>query len=406
MVLALSPRARRAAEREPAQGFPLSIIELSGDGRAIVLTGRSLPYRPVAWTGELRVETKYFPGNPIAQAQVMGAVWGETTMNGKWKDVFLSNVENAAQLRGFPPTAGPDFPGTRGFGGKSFQSGGAVNNGAATRARELRDAFWLLQRAGQLLRVEWGSIVRYGFLTSFEADHDREEDIGYTLQWRWIGDTDAVPRVRVAPKLDAPGLLAQLLKDIQDFITELQTELAFFFGRAQEITQAITRVGSLVTEVVDTLSSVVNALLIPAQIIGTLTQQLTSVALAVKNLLDELRAVPAGYAALRDGGNVLDANIAAGIQAQLAFNAARLGVESITVRDQLQEFDIAEALGVYTATSDTTLRDVSNLAYGTPDNWPFIADFNGLTGSVVPQGAVLKIPALGQSEGRGGSLSG
>jgi len=404
MVLPLSPAGLAAVNREPAQPFPFIVQELSGDLRVIILKGRSLPYRPVAWGSDLRVETKYFPGNPVAQAQVLGPMWQDTEMTGKWKDAFLFNDESRVILNGFPPTAGPGRPGTRLFGGKSFQSGGAVPGaiGEARRARTVRDAFWLIQRAGQLLRVEWGSIVRYGFISSFSANHDREEDIEWTMTFKWIGDTNAIPKPRSTPKFDAPGLLAQLLSRIQDFINSINADLALLFGRIQVVTQTITRIGNLVAELINTLASIVNVLLVPVQIIGTLEQQLTLIILAVQDLIDEVRSVPAAYAALQDGGSPIQANLASAAAAAIAFNAARLGVDAADTRQQLQEFSTPEIIAVYNATTDVTLRDVSNLYYGTPDNWPLIAEFNGLQTSLAPRGTLLRIPAVDTNAGQGG----
>ena len=40
------------------------------------------------------------------------------------------------------------------------------------------------------------------------------------------------------------------------------------------------------------------------------------------------------------------------------------------------------------------LRNVSLLYYGRPENWTDIADFNGLSGSLVTPGRLLRIPKL------------
>jgi len=402
MPLQLPPAGIVQANFEPAQPFPLTISEVTGSqGRTMIFKGRSLPYRPVAWSGSLRVETKYFPGNPIAQAQVMGPTWPDTTMNGMWKDVFLYEEENWVQLIGFPEIGGPGRPGSRNLGGKSFQSGGAIpgRSGEARRARTVRDAMWMVQRGGQLLRVEWGSIVRFGFIENFEADHDREEDIRFTINFRWIGDTDAVFKPKARPKFDPPGLLAKILSRIQDIINAINEALGLLYGQTKKYTQLITRIGTLISDFIDTLASVVNVLLIPAQIFGTITQQLTSIILAVGDLRDSIRAVGAGYTALASGGTVIDANAAQGVQLAIAYNAARLGVDAANVRDQLEEFAAPEILGVYNATTDTTLRDVATAFYGSPESWGVIADFNGLKTSSAPRGSLILVPNLDDNQG-------
>ena len=49
------------------------------DAREIVLRGRTLPYEGIGWGTTQRVDINYFPGNPTAIAQVIGATWNDTT---------------------------------------------------------------------------------------------------------------------------------------------------------------------------------------------------------------------------------------------------------------------------------------------------------------------------------------
>jgi hypothetical protein len=405
VVLPVNPQALEKLNRAPAQAFPLVIQELTGDARVVTLRGRSLPYRGIGWGSELRVETKYFPGQPVAQAQVLGPKWTDTTMTGMWKDAFLFDDSSYVTLLGFPRVGSAGRPGSADRGGKSFQSGGAIPGGPgeARRARTVRDAIWLIQRSGQLLRVEWGSVVRFGFIASFDAEHDREEDIRWEITFKWIGDTDAAPKPIVRPKFDAPGLLARLISAIQAFLNEMNAALAQLFGAVQLVTQRITRIGTLLSDLIGTLSSVVSLLLLPAEIIGVIKQQITSIVLAVRDLLAALRSTPAAYAALRDGGNPNDANLASEAAAAIAFNAARLGVDVEATRDELEGLESPDIIGTFTAPEDVTLRDVSTQFYGTPENWTLIADFNNIAGSIAPRGTVLRIPSLETGQGGAGS---
>lgn len=398
MVLPVNPQALAKLDTVPSQAFPLFIQETSGDGRTLVLRGRSLPYRGVSWPSELRVNIKYFPGNPTGQAQVLGPSWLPTEMNGMWKDSFLFNDDSRVTLLGFPNVGSAGRPGSTQFGGKSFQSGGSIpgNIGEARRARTVRDAFYILQRAGQLLRVEWGSLVRYGFLREFDPNHDREEDIRWSAKFEWIGDTAAAPKLRLLPKFDAPGLLAAILAAVQAFLNAINAALAQIFGAVQLITQRITKIGSLIAGFIEALNSLISLVFVPAEMFGVLKQQLTGIILAVKDLLDTIRSIPAAYGAQKEGGSPTDVNLAAAAAQAIAFNAAKLGVEAATTRDQLGDLASPDLLGTFTSPDEVTLRDVATQFYGAPDNWTRIADFNGLAGSVVPRGTVLRIPRLTQ----------
>ena len=401
-MVQLNPLALSKLNTPGAQAFPLFIAEQSGDGRTIILRGRSLPYRGVVWGQEQRVEIKYFPGNPVGQAQVLGPKWTTTTMTGKWKDAFLFDDQNATTLLNFPAIAGPGRPGSTVFGGKSFVSGGGIPGGVGEgrRARVVRDAFYMLQRAGQLLRVEWGSMVRYGFITRFDANHDREEDIGFEIDFEWIGDTASIPRPLPKPKISAPGLLALILAAIQAFLNAVNAALALIYGAVTLITQRITKIGSLIAGFIDLLNNLISLVFVPAEMFGVMKQQLTGIILAVKDLVDTIKRIPQAYSAAKEGADFSEVNIAAAAAAAIAFNARKLGVEASEQREQLTELESPDLLGVLTAPEDTTLKDIATEYYGAPDDWTTIADFNGFASMVVERGTIVYVPK--QQQGVGG----
>lgn len=398
MVL-LNPRALQAAERVPSQAFPFSISETTGEGRALVLRGRSLPYRGVTWGSEERVEVKYFPGNPVAQAQVLGPTWSNTTISGKWKDVFLDRQDSRVTLLNFPAVAPPGRSGSNAIGGKSFDSGGAVPTGDATRARTVRDAIYLLQRAGQLLRVEWGSLVRFGFIERFDPTHDREEDIGWEIEFKWIGDSVAPQTINEKPRLDVPGLLAQLISAVQEFINQINTALALLRGSVTLITQRITRLASLAGSLIESFEAIVAGGLIPLEVLGTIKEQLTSIVLAARDVVDTANRVPQAYAAAKEDGNPIAVNEAATAAQVIAANARRLGVEAATTRSQIEELESPDLLAIVQGREGTSLVDVSTEYYGDPDEWTTIADFNGLASKLITRGQTIYVPRLEQGIG-------
>ena len=394
MPLSLNPRALAKLDEPGTPAFPVVIRELTGPSRQIVLQGRSLPYRGVAWEGEQRMEIKWYPGNPVGTAQVLGAKYMPTTMEGMWKDVFLQQQDSRAALANFPAVSGPGRPGSRVVGGKSFQSAGSVPQGYAEKARTLRDAFSLLQKSGQLLRVEWASMARYGFLRRARFEHQNESDIRWELEFEWLGETDAQPRPRLIPKLDPLGLLARIVKALQSALDALNRALALVYGSVQIITQGIRRLGALVTGFITAIQGFIELLFIPSEIFGVAKQQLTSIALAAKDLVNSIRGTPAAYQKRKDGGDPNGVNAAAGIAAAVLFNTQRLGITAADAANELDDIDSPEILGVFTATGQETLRDVSTRFYGSPANWSLIKEFNGLPSSQVPRGTVLQIPRV------------
>jgi len=408
MVLPASRRAREALNSQPAQPFPVRIAQQTGSRRVIELRGRSLPYRTVGWGQEQRVEVKYFPGVAVAQSQVLGARWTDTTMRGTWKDVFLFFEPNQAILRRFPPIADggsagnvrEDFSaqGVGVFSSRSYASGGAVTGGpgVASRARVLRDAMWLIQREGQLLKVSWGSITRYGWIADFTANHLREEDIEWEITFKWVGDAPAITPPKPKPRLDEPGLLARFLKELQDYLNRVNEQLAFLYGDVQRVTQAITRVGTLVAGFIEALENLVRLAFVPAQVFGALTQQLVGIELAARDVKETAERIPQTYSALKDSGNPVEVNQASEASLLIILESRRLAVEAAEQRAQLEEQTTPPILGVVVASEGTTLYDIANEYYGAPEDWTLIADFNGFDSSFVATGTLVYVPARDQ----------
>lgn len=382
--------------------FPLIVRETTGPGRTIVLQGRSLPYRPVSWGGTQRVNINYFPGNPVASAQVIGQTYKPTVMKGKWKDAFLLTglgaglQPNSPKLINFPSIGLAGLPAVPGIArqGETFPSAGSIPglDQVAQRARVVRDAFELIRRSGQLLRVEWGSVVRYGFLVDAEYDHDREEDIAFQLEFAWTGDTDVPPKVSLLPVLDPGGLLkklAKLLQKLLDVLLEAFLKVAFAVLGVQ---QQIRQIGSLVTGLIEVLQKFASLALVPGELIGSVAQQLTAIALACKDLVDQLRGTPAAYVELANGAKQSAVNIAQALSQAVQFNASQLGAQSIEQKREIERLQEPNLLGVFISPGGVTLRDVSTRFYGTPDSWTLIAEFNGLSSSTVPQGTAIRIP--------------
>lgn len=387
-----------------AFAFPFIVRETTGPGRQIVLAGRSLPYQGVNWGGTQRVNINYFPGNPVASAQVIGQTYKPTVITGTWKDVFLldNGIDvntNAPRLFNFPNIGVAGLPpagGVASIQGQSFPSAGAVPGSLqfANRARTVRDAFELIRRSGQLLRVEWGSIVRFGFLTDTNFTHDREEDIKFELEFSWTGDTDVAPKVRLLPTLDPLGLLKRLAALLQELLTTLTIALIEALAAVQRVTQQIRQLGALVTGLIEVLQRFAALALVPLELLGTIRQQLTAIALAARDLIAQLRATPAAYVSGVAGEGASAANLAAAFTAAIARNASILGATAIQQRRELERLEESNLLGLYISPGGVTLRDVATRFYGTPNNWPAIAEFNGFAGSIVPRGTVVRVPRV------------
>lgn len=401
--------------------FPFIIAEQTGNRRLIQLRGRSLPYRPVAWGERQRVNFNWFPGNPVASAQVIGVEFKPTTITGKWKDIFLFDDVNAATILNFPPLSPAAIP-TPGVAAGSPPIGGTIDSAAAStltagpqggqtfessqsipgleqrarRARTLRDCFREVGKAGQIVRVEWGSVVRFGFLTEWDFPHDREEDIEFTLRFEWLGEKPAQDPIFVKPKLDLLGILARLLALLDEILNTFLKLLALINDKLLQITQFIRQLQSFVDDFGSLLQGLISFALAPLDIIENMRGLLTQVRLTSLDLMrtvSNIHSATGGLGPAALGLTVFTETLA--LMKETRNTAANLAQGSVETLDELSRIDLSDLLAVFTAPAGITLRDVSNRFYGTPDGWRVIQRRNGLFGSTVPRGTVLQIPQFG-----------
>lgn len=384
-----TPALLRDIEGGATLSYPLIIQEVTGLSRQITLRGRSLPFRGVEFPSELRVNTKYFPGNPIGQAQVLGATWEDTLITGRWADHLIGDDFSSPKLHNFPPLSFGASIGS--VGGSSFQSAGTVPEGSVKKIRVLIDAFYMLQRGGSLLKVSWGQIARYGFIKRFAPSFKRVDEADWEIEFTWIGDTDA-PQKFATTSPDPLGLLQQAMRALQEFLNKMNEALLFAYGNVLRVTQLIRKVGFLITSFIDTVNGFANLLFVPAQIFGTVMQQIASIKTAIQDLVATLRSVPAAYSAKKSGANQEQVNEAEELIGTILLNALQLGLDIQEIADRLAGAVGDHLLGIVVTQSQQTLRDIARQYYGSSDAWTIIADYNGISGSLVPAGSVIRVP--------------
>lgn len=385
----------------PTGAFPFSIEETTGDKkRAIILRGQSLPQvgkrgeeGGVGFPTEMRVNVHYYPGNPIADTQTLGTMWGDTEIYGRWTDSKLRQDANAAVLVNFPPIDAVAGLGDGGFsGGNTFASSGTVPSDTARRARILRDAFYEIQRRGQLLKVTWGSIARFGYIANFDPRNKNDFEIYWSMTFKWAGDTDAPQELLEKPSLDPPGLLARLVALLQGFLDEMNRLLALIYGNIQAVQQKIRRIGTLVTDFIEIINQFTNLVFAPAEMFGVIEQQIASIKVAIQDLVSTFRAIPGAYSPSKEGADQEQINETAEAIAAIIANALALGLDIEEIGRKLAGIRESDILGVEIVQQGQSLRDIAREYYGNPTAWPGLAQYNGLTSSVVPAGTVVRIP--------------
>jgi nucleoid-associated protein YgaU len=375
--------------------FPFVIAETNGLKRTIILRGRSLPRQPLTFGGEQTVVIDYFAGNPVAYAQVIGPKYLPTEVTGEWNDIFLFEDGNAPYLLNFPPVGAAGKPAPAGaniiVAGSSFTSGQATpGSQQAYLARTVRDAMDLIRRSGALLRVEWGSIVRYGFLTRASFPHKREQDIGYEMEFQWIGDTDAQP-IAVKPQANVLGFLKALNAILQALLNALLTADYLASEFFKSFTGPITSLLNLITSLVQTLQKMLSTMLNPFDIVASIRAAAIGLKLACRELLDLLSR---DGAALRGRDNPTSQALLAAAEGQVRLLLQELAFLAAEREAELEAFFTKQVQATHVMQANQNLRGVATIYYGRPENWTDIADFNGLSGSIVTPGRLLRIPKL------------
>lgn len=365
-----------------------------------MLQGRSLPYKPVAWGRTQRRDKNWMPGGPVATMQVLGPTVKDTTVTGKWKDSKIWDDANAARLINFPALSGQtrvDRTERTGDGGATFVSGGSMTpDQRGRRARVLRDAFDKLCLEGQLVEVSWGSISRVGLLKETNYPHDQEEDIAFELVFDFVGTTDA-QRIPISTGFDGVNSLRSFLSKLNGFLDRILNELATAAFRAEDfvrrVSAQINKLGSFVVELVNTMERFVTIEFAPADLAGTIRQNLRAIRLAAIDLVSEIDRESAVIKA-SFSGDPNQVNAAMAFEQAIRASAERFAGEAADQERQIALTQAPSLLGTMVSPGGITFRDISTRYYGTPDNAGELQRFNNLTVSLIPRGLIIKVPRL------------
>jgi hypothetical protein len=341
----------------------MTITELTGSRRSVILRDRALPHRPVAWPGEQRQKKTSYPGNPVSTVQILGTVEPDLEMGGAWKTKFIGQM---VTLWGFDDV---------------------VSRGADVTAENMVEIFTRIRRGGNLLRVSWGPEVRRGILATFEPNYDRVEDILWSARFVWtqIGDAPA-PRASEAAEpetdlnTDLTALNSVLASQPSYILPGVAVPIGIAAAAVQEATLGMAASLGAISGVPDVTLPQFQGIAQWAETIqtqGTIMRALTS---------DRSLEL---FVATDDVGSVFGAGL---WRRDVAAAALALMASAIEARESIRDRVIAEFQDVDVVRDGETLRDVSLRQYGTSDAWGLIADANGYVTSDVAAGTSVLIP--------------
>ena len=359
--------------------------DLVKSGDKFDLVGRALPYRGVSFEVTQRIQTTYYPGNPVALQQVMGATESNTTVNGVWKDRYIGDPSSATfnQL-------------TKDSAFKPVGDGQAAN---------LAYNFDLLCRYAVPLEVTVTTFVggttvgrptvRRGLLKRLKVTHEYASDITWEMEFEWRGrETEAAKPIAVnlTDAREQLSNIAAQFADASDQIKGVQEkERSLLFGLPDSFNSAMDDLTTALDkgneQITDTVAGVVGGIHADGGLldhgnalyaVALLSQSMTN----IQKGIDQIDALPLYVTSVRD--NALDLltqtldllNLKRDLRAVL--ENARSSRDDFS--GQLYQNPMAEVQ----VSGGTDLRDLAMTYYGDPDTWWAIAHANGLTSSRVP----------------------
>lgn len=363
----------------------MTIEERQGPRRKIILRGRSLPFQGVDFGTMQRSELDYFVGNPVGSLQFMGPVWKPTTMEGRWSDLYLIDDENAPTLINFPALNFAEL--TR----NTFTSGGTSGERART-AESLRDAFYTICRSGMLLKMQWGTIVRFGHIEEFTPIVDLRTDMSWEMRWKWSGDRETQPQEAPRSK-DLTSVLQRIVNFAKDVLKTLR--LAQFTAEfwQRRITGTFNELGQYVTDLLGTMQRLAKFALAPSELLGNIKATLKGIQIAADDLMSVFSEASMSIVS-SVGGDPSQVNYDNAIQSAVRKLLQRLSAEGRIAQDDVDKTQAPTIKATTTIKQGTSLRDLSIEYYGTAKNWQAIQEFNTLQGSIVPAGTSVRVPNI------------
>lgn len=402
-----------------------TIEELGGRRRSVTLVGRGLPYRPLSLEGEQRVKITNPAGSPIGYGTVMGPTEGETQIEGFWKDKYLGYSTSFAERPGQAPIilVTPRRTSTNGSAGIEGPGTSGTPVTSAVDAIALLDS---IRSEGQLLKVQWGYIIRKGYLKKVSQKWHNVHDCEWSANFAWVAKDRAPDTPEFGPpagQREVGMSLRSILRDamrIMDapraLMSEYMDEYRNFLNRIADASYSIDQ---SVTGLIDEASPIRAASQIQTTLGGiaqgafNIKEQTESAGFAGV-FEDYRRAIPFGSYIGTDSGSA-DSRFAAAEQAALdAIDPEEIMKAQLYVRETVSDLrrvqDEAEArrryfiatpersLGLYRAREGDDLRYVSSLYYGTPTQWRALMLFNGLDTTELYPGQTITIPRIDQPE--------
>jgi hypothetical protein len=374
-----------------------TIRELEGKKRLIRLRERALPYRPFELSGSQRNTVDWYPGSPVGTIQVYGAKEEQTTINGMWKDKFLTGPNRGAAPAELNEETTESLP--------TGEEASGLRSSALTTASDLADAVDSIRCCGSEIEVTWLDKVRRGILEKFTQKWHTGHDLEWEIMFRWSSKGESLDDVKV---------IDNTATDIGDVPNKVQSKLDTIISTAADIIQQADDRSSDVLQAFDSVSGkiaglsddLVDAVVNVSQVLTTPNEALKRVAGildGIKLEADDLWSIIQDQAdgVLLDSGGTLDVvkrsfGELLGIRAdgrERADACNALGDLCAQQQQQLLSRITSTVISTFQARDGQDLRQVAQQFYGSSDAWRGLMVYNNLTSAGLRAGQVIFVPA-------------
>ena len=359
---------------------------------SLVLTGRALPYRPVTLEGTQELEVVWYPGFANATAQALGPHEEKTTIKGFWKDRFLQTVDVG--------TAPAQFKG--------------LDVNSAAELIEAADSF---RRLGYQVQVTWQNVQRIGFITRLSQSWHTEHDCEWEIEFTWTGRQEQTIKSNLPPvqnytdyanRLTTALLESGAYQSITAGLNTLNSAVATVNSGTQDfgtaISLALGQIANATQALVNLSQNVATAAQLGAGAVSQATGLLSGLSRSYTIVADALdrneSTIKFGYAQsalYATGENTFASQLVADTQFSQTTNTLRgLAQQTTEWAKQAQTVDTPAPDWIYVASEGDDLRRVATLYYGDPAAWIRLAEYNGLSSSLLVAGQQVNVPPTQQ----------
>lgn len=345
----------------------VTITEVTGLRRAVRLFDRALPYQELSTGREQHYVQRWYPGCPVGSIQVQGPRLPDWTMHGMWKTKFLAG-QYSVELE--------NFDDIRVVGGRIV-------------AEDLIEAFNRICTDGQTIDVRWGPESRRGIMTAFVPTWINLDDIKWEVTFAWTSIGEFNDSFRATGVLDS-------VKDVQWSLDQLDLTVAempaSITGDQRTLVErgasAVRSAGAEFTSVLGRIQAAKTTTIEMIQNAATYGERVVQAANALRTgMISDLPYYE--LIAVDDVGIVLASSI---FRLDVSSRSANVAATSRQASTSVSERVAPGPLAIVTITENTTLRTLARRYYGDADAWTFIADANGLIGSIAPIGTRVVVP--------------